>query len=118
MHVTHAVDHDMDSENLQIDLLQSIECHSKPVNMCVMVDYDRVLTCSREPTIKLWSLGGGNADNPLASLEGHEMSVTTIDYEAGSNRVASAGRDCMTRVWDLERQKTVTKRKISRNVAT
>lgn len=105
MHVTHAVDHDSDSQNMQIDLLQSIECHAKPVNMCVMVDYDRVLTCSREPTIKLWSLGGGGCDggNPLASLEGHEMSVTTVAYEPSSGRVASAGRDCMTRVWDLEK---------------
>ena len=57
MHVTHAVDHDSDSMNLQIDLLQTIECHSKVVNMCSMLDYDRVVTCSREPIIKLWSLG-------------------------------------------------------------
>ena len=71
--------------------------------MCAMVDYDRVLTCSREPIIKLWSLGGGTDGNPIVCLEGHEMPVTTIAYEASSGKIASAGRDCMTRVWDLEK---------------
>lgn len=121
MHVTHAVDHDSDRTNLQIDLLQSIECHTKVVNMCCMVDYDRVVTCSREPIIKMWNLGKGDGDNsgdPIAKFEGHEMSVSTVAYESSFNRLASAGRDCTTRVWDVETQKSIQKRKISRNVVT
>ena len=84
MHVTHAVDHDSDRTNLQIDLLQSIECHPKIVNMCTMIDYNRVVTCSRDPVIKMWSLDGGEASQtgqPLAQFEGHEMSVSTVAHE-------------------------------------
>ena len=102
MHVTHAVDHDTDRTNLQIDLLQSIECHSKVVNMCCMVDYDRVVTCSREPVIKLWNLGAGLSGEPIASFSGHEMSVSTVAVNPDGTRLASGGRDCTTRVWDLE----------------
>ena len=119
MHVTHAVDHDSDRTNLQIDLLQTIDCHSKVVNMCSMLDYDRVVTCSREPIIKLWSLGQSTSDGaPLAEFKGHEMSVSTVACESSTNRMASAGRDCTTRVWDLETAKSLFKRKISRNVVT
>ena len=110
MHVTHAVDHDSDRQNLQIDLLQSIECHSKVVNMCAMVDYDRVVTCSREPIIKMWNLGSGGSEE--ARFVGHEMSVSTVACETSTNRLASAGRDCTTRVWDLETQKSLLKRKL------
>ena len=46
------------------------------------------------------------------------MPVSTVAYEASTQRVASAGRDCTTRVWDLEAQKSLMKRKIPRNVAT
>ena len=118
MHVTHAVDHDTDKSNLQIDLLQSIECHSKVVNMCCMVDYDRVLTCSREPVVKLWGLSGAGEEPLLAQFTGHKMPVSTLDYEPRSNRFASAGRDCTTRVWDVETQKSVMKREIARCLAT
>lgn len=120
MHVTHAVDHDTDKTNLQIDLLQSITCHSKVVNMCTMLDYDRVVTCSREPVIKLWNLSGGDhvQGEPIATFKGHEMSVSTVACEPTTKRLASAGRDCTTRVWDIETQKSLLKRKISRNVAT
>ena len=86
-----------------------------------MVDYDKVLTCSREPIIKLWNLGsaGEAGEEPLlAQFSGHKMPVSTIAYELTNNRLASAGRDCTTRVWDVERQKSLMKREIARNLAT
>jgi len=49
-------------------------------------------------------------------LIGHEMPVSTISYR--NNKIASAGRDCTTRIWDIETQKTICKRKIDRNMAT
>lgn len=87
--------------------------------MCKMLDYDRVVTCSREPIIKLWSLGQSTSDGaPLAEFKGHEMSVSTVDCQPATKRLASAGRDCTTRVWDIETSKSLLKRKISRNVVT
>ena len=44
--------------------------------MCAMVDYDRVVTCSREPIIKMWNIATGSSE--VAKFEGHEMSVSTV----------------------------------------
>ena len=50
--------------------------------MCCMIDYDTVVTCSREPIIKMWNLAGGsNSGQPKAEFTGHEMSVSTVAYE-------------------------------------
>ena len=88
--------------------------------MCSMLDYDRVFTCSREPVIKLWHLSSHETSGePLALFEGHEMSVSTVAYrEKQGELLASAGRDCTTRVWNVETQQCISKRKISRNVVT
>ena len=87
--------------------------------MCAMLDYNRVVTCSREPIIKLWDLAKSNADgSPSAQFKGHEMSVSTVAVSPDKKRLASGGRDCTTRVWDVETQKSVAKRLIPRNVIT
>ena len=116
MAVTHAVDHDTDSRNLSFDVLQSVPCHTKIVNMCTMYDYDRVITCSREPIIKMHDLSGAGQE---CQFSGHEMSVSTVDVERTDGKLmASGGRDCTTIVWDIETQKIVKKRLIARNVIT
>jgi WD40 repeat protein len=106
--------HEEDKERLAISHLQSIECHSKIVNQCCMVDQHKVITCSREPIVKLFDLNGGS--EPIAQFKGHEMPVSAVSYRAG--KIATGGRDCTTRVWDIETQKTVSKRKIDRNLVT
>ena len=46
------------------------------------------------------------------------MSVSTVAVSADKKRLASGGRDCTTRIWDVETQKSVSKRQIPRNVIT
>ena len=46
------------------------------------------------------------------------MSVTCIAPRQDKLHMISGSRDCTTRVWDLETKKTVTKRKLARNVVT
>ena len=53
---------------------------------------------------------------PIAKLVGHEMPISSINYREG--KIASAGRDCTTRVWDIETERTICKRKIDRNMTT
>ena len=56
-HLCHSIDHDEDSQNLTFSHLQTIDAYeSKVVNMCTMVDYDHVVTCSREPVIKMFNI--------------------------------------------------------------
>jgi U3 small nucleolar RNA-associated protein 12 len=54
----------------------------------------------------------------MIDFTGHEMSVTALAVDPQKRHLASGGRDYMTRVWDIETQKTLYKRKISRNVIT
>ena len=44
------------------------------------------------------------------------MPVSSVSCREG--KLVSAGRDCTTRVWDVESAKVVCKRKIDRNLAT
>ena len=88
--------------------------------MCTMLDYNHVVTCSRDPVIKIWNIGGGDGPDSKAEIEfkGHEMSVSTVAVSADKERLASGGRDCTTRIWDIEKQKSICKRQIARNVIT
>ena len=65
-HVSYSVSHDSetDLQRQEIDLnhLQTIKVHPKVINMCAMLDYNRVVTCSREPIIKLWDLAKSTSD--------------------------------------------------------
>lgn len=44
------------------------------------------------------------------------MPVSSVCYQEG--KLVSAGRDCTTKVWDIEQGRVVCKRKIDRNLAT
>lgn len=65
-----------------------------------MVDNDTVISCSREPVIKVFDLQGDD-DGFVGVFEGHEMAVTAIDYRA--EHLVSGARDCTLRVWDYVR---------------
>ena len=72
-----------------------------------------MVTCGRDPTIKIVDLEHGAI---TCELSGHEMPVSSVSYKEG--KVVSGGRDCTTRVWDVESAKTICKRKIDRNLVT
>ena len=97
-----------------INHLQSLTCAEKKLNQVCLISEQKVVTCSRETVIKVWDLEGG--EDCVQKLTGHEMPVSSVDYRNG--RVASGGRDCTTRVWDIEKGKSVCKGKIDRNLVT
>lgn len=72
-----------------------------------------MVVCGRDPTIKIVDLGRGAIS---VELRGHEMPVSSVSYKQG--KVVSGGRDCTTRVWDVESAKTVSKIQIDRNLVT
>ena len=77
-----------------------------------MLGYEKVVTCSRDPVIKIFDLAEAVNQEAIASLEGHEMPVTAIGVSHDHKKIASGGRDCTCRIWDIEKEKTVAKRKI------
>jgi WD40 repeat protein len=86
------------TDKLNLKLIKTFNCHDKIVNMCCMVNQYKVATCSREPIIKIFDLE--NDSTPTVQLIGHEMPVSSISYRNG--KIVSGGRDCTTRVWDIE----------------
>lgn len=93
-----SVDKIESSNRLRFSLIKTISCHEKIVNMCCMVSQTKVATCSREPIIKIFDLEDEAA--PAVQLIGHEMPVSSICSRNG--KIVSGGRDCTTRVWDIE----------------
>lgn len=75
---------------------KSIRGYDKIINMACLSN-SHVVTCSRDPIIKLWNL---SQEKELCSFTGHDMSVTAVDCMGKS--LVSGGRDQSTRVWDLE----------------
>lgn len=80
-HISHSVDDTDNKFNLSFDHLQTLEeAHNKVVNDCCMLDWDRVLTCSRDPVIKLFDLskGGSTESSLVTEFTGHSMAVSAI----------------------------------------
>ena len=69
-----------------------------------MLDYDKVVTCSRDPVIKVFDLtkGADTKSSLIAELVGHEMAVSAIGVNSDGFQIASGARDCTIRVWDVE----------------
>jgi WD40 repeat protein len=99
---------------LQITYLQSKKVSSKSVTMCCLINWDTVVTCSREPVIYAHDLIG--LDEPLTKYQGHTMSVSAI--EAHKTSLASGARDCCIKLWDVETTKCLFTHTKDRNLPT
>lgn len=99
---------------LQITYLQSKKVSSKSVTMCCLINWDTVVSCSREPVIYAHDLIG--LDEPLTKYQGHTMSVSAI--EAHKTSLASGARDCCTKLWDVETTKCLFTHTKDRNLPT
>jgi len=91
------------------------QAHKKQVNMCLPMGSQGAISCSREPVIRMWDM---EEMKETGHLEGHEMSVSAIAVNPGASRVASGGRDAITKVWDIAKEKTILSRRIDRNIIT
>ena len=69
------------------------------MNQCCLVETSKVAVCGRDPIIKVFDLKEGK-QTTVCELVGHEMPVSSVTYRNG--KLASGGRDCTTRVWDVE----------------
>ncbi|HEX7836373.1 MAG TPA: AAA family ATPase, partial [Kofleriaceae bacterium] len=74
--------------------------HADDVAACAVTpDGRRVVSASRDKTLKVWDLGTGAL---LATLEGHADDVTACAVTPDGRCVVSASRDKTLKVWDLE----------------
>jgi transcription initiation factor TFIID subunit 5 len=75
--------------------------HSGPVYACsVSPDYENVLTCSEDSTVRLWNL---ELSANLMAYRGHSGPVWDVAYAPLAPFFATASHDRTARLWSVER---------------
>ncbi|KAI9138387.1 WD40-repeat-containing domain protein, partial [Paraphysoderma sedebokerense] len=82
----------------------SFEGHEEGV-YCAQMDEQRIISGSRDDTIKIWPLPSENADPSLPiqashTLRGHTASVLCLQFT--TTHIFSGSSDCTIRIWSLE----------------
>lgn len=65
---------------------------------CLEFDLHKIVTGSRDKTIKVWSSTSGKL---LTTLRGHDGSVLCLKFESSSGFMVSGSSDRQVLVWDL-----------------
>jgi WD40 repeat protein len=78
----------------------TLEGHQEGIWACaVSPDGRRVISASRDRTLRVWDLQTGEA---LAVLQGHDAEVRGCAWVPDGRRLVSASADGTLRIWDLE----------------
>lgn len=91
-------------------LLGSQQAHTKSVNE-IIVRGNLLFSASDDGTIKIWNYRQNGRiqlpELPLYTLEGHESPVYSLTLSNDGKLLATASRDGMIFIWDLERRSIV-----------
>src|SRR5262249_43358537 len=68
-------------------------------------DSARLASCSRDRTVRLWQIGGGECQ----VLHGHIGEVYAVAFHKGGTRLATGGQDGVVWLWDLARGKDMVR---------
>ncbi len=79
-------------------LIRTLEGHTHGVHAVAMLDEKRVVSASRDHTLRVWDLDSGET---IRTLEGHTSGVQAVAV-LDDQRVVSASSDQTLRVWDVE----------------
>ncbi|KAJ4454536.1 putative Wdr31 protein [Paratrimastix pyriformis] len=112
-------------------IVASFEGHLKSINQIAYCPRNRLLaTASRDCTVKLWKAPWpSHTDNddalaapvlvaPGRTLDGHRLSVTTVDIAPDGRYCCSGGRDTALHIWDNETATSLACQRLSQNLVT
>ena len=85
-------------DNFEVDL--SIKVHSEDIYSCIQLNDGRILTCSKDSTMKIIKLKDDNKYEIEASLESHKNTVLNA-IEIKENKIISISLDKTMKIWDL-----------------
>ncbi|KAG2207386.1 hypothetical protein INT47_006861, partial [Mucor saturninus] len=77
--------------------LRSLTGHSDSVLCLKLVGNDRVISCSKDRSLKLWNMDTGEC---IRTYQGHEAAVNAVQWM--DNHIVSASGDRTIRIWNLE----------------
>jgi hypothetical protein len=79
--------------------------HAQQVTTCRVAPNGRVVSGSRDCTLKIWDVERGDV---ISTLKGHTGGVTACAVSASGRRVYSSSFDTTIRIWDLDTGRLVT----------
>ena len=82
---------------LQLPIYRTLQGHTNAVWSVCAVDGNRLASCSRDKSIKIWDTTSGAC---LQTLQGHTHLVTSVCALDG-NRLASGACEKSIKVWDM-----------------
>ncbi|MBS1988024.1 WD40 repeat domain-containing protein [Candidatus Dependentiae bacterium] len=91
-----------DNEGAEVSV-SILEGHTNWVNCVKQLDDGRLVSCSKDKTIKIWDL---DTNRCVAILEGHTSSVKCIK-RLNDGRLVSCSNDNTIKVWDLNTNRCV-----------
>lgn len=85
------------------DLLETLVGHSQPVDGVQVLDDGRLLSWSRDCTLRVWNL----TDGSQRILRGHSGHVEGVRFLTDGRVLSWSGSDATMRVWDLDSAEAV-----------
>ena len=76
----------------------TVTAHTAPIQAITLLTPDRLVSCSRDMTIKVWNL---SFQAPLLTLQGHTKDINSLAV-LPDGRLVSASSDCTIRVWSID----------------
>ena len=75
------------------------EAHSRCVNRVARSNRGRrLVTCSRDTTVRVWDYSVDAPSGPLATLSGHSLNVAAAEFSPGVHSAVAYCRNCELRV--------------------
>ncbi|MCQ2817900.1 MAG: hypothetical protein MJ252_11605 [archaeon] len=78
-----------------------IEGHIGPIKYLSQMKNNKLLSCSDDQTIKIWTLKGISSFNCEATLSGHESGIFQV-IPITKNRIASCSEDTTIKIWSSD----------------
>jgi WD40 repeat protein len=94
------------SADESVEPLMVLEGHTNRVDVLMLsTDAKKLITGSRDTTIKVWDLQSGEC---LQTLEGHSNRISALEFTPDQKRLVSGAEDKTLKVWDLGTGKCLT----------
>jgi len=97
--------HALDGASLNSGPFHTWDAHESRAVTSLAVGGGLLASASRDSTVGIWRYQSphvAGVDTRVGVLKGHSLTVSSVDVNTDGSRVATGGRDCFVKVWDVE----------------